>query len=355
MIHNPSPAPRPDRSTRPDLAGGLFAVTLISLACALASLMGGLDPHLDLFSHFLPVWGVTGLVAPTMGALVARSKQGPVFPAIWIAGAAVAASVWMLAAPDLLNRSDRADGGGQRLRLVQLNSWKHNADLDGTADWIMRQSPDVVVLQEAFSQNLPLVRRLRQELPYRVSCAGRAPCSTTILTRTPPRSHGDLKMGAADPLAAAWGRYASPAGDLWVMGVQLPWPYPVDARRARQEALIAKIKSLPEDELILVGDFNATPWSALLRSIDRDLDLVRVTRGVPTWPARGFLGLPKSTAFLPLDQIYLGKRWRLIRLVRGPRLGSDHYPLLIDLQRSADHERKFGAQKSSANSPQARR
>jgi endonuclease/exonuclease/phosphatase (EEP) superfamily protein YafD len=36
-------------------------------------------------------------------------------------------------------------------------------------------------------------------------------------------------------------------------------------------------------------------------------------------------------ALLPIDHIYAGRAWRTVRLVRGPRVGSEHYPLVIDL------------------------
>jgi endonuclease/exonuclease/phosphatase (EEP) superfamily protein YafD len=246
------------------------------------------------------------------------------------------ACVIVLLAPDLwpAPRTVPTPGPKQHLRLVQLNVWKHNKDLTQTADWVLAQAPDVVVLEEVFAQNLPLVRKLRTRLPYRVSCTGRDPCSTTILTRVAPIASGGLKeRDLAAPLAGAWGTYPSAAGPFSIVAVQLPWPVPLGARQQRTRQLVQAAQRLNRGDLIVAGDFNTTSWSYSLRRLDHELGLRRVTRGVPTWPARGFLWTPRSMAFMPIDQVYIGQRWSLTRLRRGERLGSDHYPVVVDLQR----------------------
>ena len=45
------------------------------------------------------------------------------------------------------------------------------------------------------------------------------------------------------------------------------------------------------------------------------------------------MGLP--FALLPIDHVYAGPGWRTVRAERGPRLGSDHYPVIVTLAPSS--------------------
>ena len=329
------------RGKVPNGRAWLHGLCLIAGACGAiagaAALCGAFSRHLDLLTHLLPAWLILGLGGSAAAAALkpspARARHGLVPAGLALVSLACAIG---LIAPDRWAPTRRAIAPGpkQSLRLIQLNAWKHNKDLPQTADWILAQRPDVVVLEEAFAQNLPLVRRLRKRLPYRVSCTGRDPCSTTILSRMEPIASGGLKdRESTTPLAGAWATYQSSAGRFSVLAVQLPWPLPVHAQQARVRLLVDAAHRLEADDLIIAGDFNTTSWSYSLRRLDRELGARRVTRGVPTWPARGFLWTRRSIAFMPIDQVYVGGRWDLVSLRRGDRVGSDHYPLVIDLQR----------------------
>jgi endonuclease/exonuclease/phosphatase (EEP) superfamily protein YafD len=320
------------------LRGLCLGLGACGAAMGLAALGGAVSVHLDLLTHLLPLWSLLGLGGALGAAALSRQlgRQGRGLAPLGLALTTLACAI-ALAAPDYLPgpAPDLPVGPHQRLRLIQLNVWKHNQDQARTADWVLAQGPDIVVLEEVFAQNLPLVRRLRARLPYRVSCTGRDSCSTTILSRVAPSAWGGLKdLSSPTPLAGAWATYPSPAGPFSIVAAQLSWPAPPADQQARARVLVQAARRLDRGDVIVAGDFNTTSWSYALRRLDRDLGLRRVTRGLPTWPARGFLWAPRSVAFMPIDQVYLGSNWRLARLRRGERLGSDHYPLILDLQRS---------------------
>lgn len=91
--------------------------------------------------------------------------------------------------------------------------------------------------------------------------------------------------------------------------------------------LLQLMKDQPRERAILVGDFNSTPWSFARRREDAALGMERRTHALPTWPANGLFGL----AFLPIDHVYAGSAWDTVSITRGPRLGSDHYPVVAVL------------------------
>ena len=83
------------------------------------------------------------------------------------------------------------------------------------------------------------------------------------------------------------------------------------------------------EPLIVAGDFNVTPWSqhfhtALARS---GLNDCAAGHGLaPSWPSQ----------FPPLgiriDHCWASQHWRSTDVRLGPSLGSDHLPLIADLE-----------------------
>ena len=104
------------------------------------------------------------------------------------------------------------------------------------------------------------------------------------------------------------------------------------ARWPEREALIHLAEGQSREGLILAGDFNLTPWSFALTRLDHGLGLERRDRAIPSWPAkRPVAGVQLTTpAILPIDHVYAGLRWRTVAIRRGPNMGSDHYPLIVD-------------------------
>src|SRR5205814_643080 len=100
----------------------------------------------------------------------------------------------------------------------------------------------------------------------------------------------------------------APGGSLSVMTLHLSHPrLGSQAQQLRQ--LAATLKSDDVRDLVLTGDFNATPWMYDLRRFDAATPLVRLTKAFATWPARfpvigGRVLAPAP--FLPLDQAYAG-------------------------------------------------
>ena len=79
---------------------------------------------------------------------------------------------------------------------------------------------------------------------------------------------------------------------------------------------------------IVVGDFNATPWSAGFRAFAAGSGLrdTALGRGMqPTWNARSLV------MRIPIDHIFAPPGTVVVRRVIGPDVGSDHFPVEADL------------------------
>jgi endonuclease/exonuclease/phosphatase (EEP) superfamily protein YafD len=99
--------------------------------------------------------------------------------------------------------------------------------------------------------------------------------------------------------------------------------------RDRQLRAIGEhLRGLPGTKL-LVGDLNATPWSAPFRALLRGTGMrdARRGRGVhPTWPAGDAL------LRIPIDHVLVSPDVRVDAVRVGAPIGSDHLPLTVDLR-----------------------
>ena len=115
-----------------------------------------------------------------------------------------------------------------------------------------------------------------------------------------------------------------------LLGVHLHWPLGSANSRLRNEELdgIAAFAGSRKEPLLVAGDFNVTPWSTHFRGAVARSGLGDCAQGsgfAPTWPAQ----------FLPLgiriDHCLASREWSRIDVRTGPSLGSDHRPLIADL------------------------
>ena len=80
--------------------------------------------------------------------------------------------------------------------------------------------------------------------------------------------------------------------------------------------------------MIVIGDLNLTPWSPRFRALldDGGLGDSRVGFGHhATWPVWFPLLL------IPIDHVLADPEIKVYRREVGPAVGSDHYPVLVEL------------------------
>jgi endonuclease/exonuclease/phosphatase (EEP) superfamily protein YafD len=157
-----------------------------------------------------------------------------------------------------------------------------------------------------------------------------------ILAKRRPHKEGGLQAGVSEAnLSGAWATFRGSRGDFTVVGVHYTWPLPAGPQQQQTLRLSRVLERFPKESLVVVGDFNSTPWSFSLRRQDRLFGLERRTRALFTWPAGRFSSLTPAAPFpfLPIDQVYAGSDWKTVAVRRGPALGSDHYPVVVELAR----------------------
>lgn len=298
----------------------------LGLVCASASLAaqgGRWSPQLDVLSHFAPFWLIGALLAGLYGVSIADAGSRRALVGLGLIGVILAG---LLIAPEYLRPATPrapADAPNQ-IKLIQFNAWRGSRDLGPALEWLAAQDADIIVLEEGEHLREPLAKATGYHLT-------RGSETLAILSRERPVAEGvRLPSGrwAQPPLARA--TFASPRGDFTVIGTHYVWPIYGGFQLAQGRIVGELLGQFPSERTILTGDFNSTPWSFARRGEDRRFGLERRTRGLFTWPATAPFPL------LPIDQVYAGSGWRTVSISRGPRLGSDHYPVVTILAPSVE-------------------
>jgi endonuclease/exonuclease/phosphatase (EEP) superfamily protein YafD len=224
-----------------------------------------------------------------------------------------------------------------RLKLIQFSVYAGNAEPGRAADWLLAQDADIIVLTEGDGLDAATRKRLMAAYPHSNGEGD------VILSRWPMRDHGRFEREPRPTSMFFKGGYSvidGPDGPFTVVGVHYTWPYPVRFQARQRREFARYIATLPSDSTIVAGDFNSTPWSFALLNLERRMGINRITHGEMTFPARQYRGkglrdrarqLPAWFAFAPIDHVFAGSAWRAVTVTRGPKLGSDHYPVVAEL------------------------
>jgi len=312
------------------------AALMLAAGCALLLVLaqgGRFSDRLDILTHFTP-WLLAGaLFGLAIWAIAGR--RGRLTPGLAIVGGL---SALVLMGPELAAAAGQKHGPaeGPTLKIIQFNLWGRNRDPEATTRWILKEDPDIIVFQEGFARSGGVARALSGRYPHRTTCAEPLACSTMILSKRAPVAEGGLQAGASDAnLSGAWATFKGSRGAYTVVGAHYTWPLPAGPQQQQTLRLSRVLERFPKESLVVVGDFNSTPWSFSLRRQDRLFGIERRTRALFTWPAGRFSRLDFAAPFpiLAIDQVYAGSDWKTVEVRRGPALGSDHYPVVAQLAR----------------------
>lgn len=301
-----------------------IVATGLGVVCALGAVLaqgGRWSGALDVLTHFAPLY-LAGAIVVLVTALFTPQRLGSTRLALM--GGLAAVGSLLLIVPELLRPASPgapADAP-RRLKVIQFNAEHDNADIAATARWIAAEDPDVLVLEDGTpALQAAIQRRLRRT----VLCG--LTCNVRIFTRaTPVRVERPRRGRYGQGPAIAVAHFGAGDGGYSVVGVHYVWPTKFVTHAENTRRMLQIVDPLPRGRLILAGDFNSSPWSFARRREDALLRVERRTRAMFSWPATG-LGVP----VLPIDHIYAGPDWKTVRIARGPRLGSDHYPIVAVL------------------------
>jgi endonuclease/exonuclease/phosphatase (EEP) superfamily protein YafD len=236
-----------------------------------------------------------------------------------------------------------------RLKVVSANLWHSAAGHDRTIAMLLASDADIIGLVEATPAWRPALQALYARYPYRVDCFDRDPeCLTMLLSKLPIETPIAGRVWKATPIVAGgvvrWnGRPVTVLATHWFRPLlrsdQSQWgaddaarsAYLADglpvSRQAGQAGLFAKYldRDTPGD-LIVMGDLNGAPWSAVQKAFRARTGLDNQAGWVASWPS--FLPWPLR---LPIDHVLARGHLVVTKFEAGPRTESDHLPVVAEI------------------------
>jgi endonuclease/exonuclease/phosphatase (EEP) superfamily protein YafD len=215
-------------------------------------------------------------------------------------------------------------GASPRFRVLMANVLVENTRYADVERLIRREQPDVVGLVEVTPEWLAGLAAIRREYPYRIE----APEGTQGLAlwfRAPPTVIDPpvSPLPGASPLIHAEFTFAGRPCHLWLVHPTMPF-----VRKNLPEIPgVAALIRRTTGSRIVVGDLNTTEGSPWFADFVRTTGLRDSRLGFgrqPSWPSDLPYRITLEHAFLSDDLAVVARRL-------GPMIGSDHFPLILDL------------------------
>lgn len=303
------------------LKGLIVAGLLVGAGLTLLGLLERWWPALDIVNNGL-LFVTAGAVVLLCLAIAARDWR-LVLPAAILA----AVNVMLVIAALPGAAAEAAPGSSRFLRVASFNLWHDNDRMADVAKFLAETDADAVVLQEVTKQHGAALRRaLQSRYPFSVGDWG-----IVIFSKHPILADGRVNRPGYPPwisLMVRWVQLEVNGTKFELAAIHVARPFYPTLQQQDVTALIAFVKgrTLP---LVMAGDFNMSPWTEKLGRFERGSGLKRYNTFHLTWPmARGNLPLVPLVA---IDNVFASPQFARIAVAPGPRLGSDHRPIVADL------------------------
>jgi endonuclease/exonuclease/phosphatase (EEP) superfamily protein YafD len=219
--------------------------------------------------------------------------------------------------------------GGTQFRIVSFNVLHKNLEHEQVLTFLHAQPADLVLLMEVSDGWANVVEGLYDLYPHRHVALRDDHRGIALLSRIPWREVQIVELGhAAVPAVVA--RFEIDQQPVVLVGAH---PFTPDTRQSamqRNEQLeeIAKLIRAEKNAAIVVGDLNTTSFSPCFR------DLLAVTGLRDSRQGRGIQASWGPVPFLEIaiDHCLVSPEIAILQRRVGPHLGSDHRPVIVDLQ-----------------------
>ena len=271
-------------------------------------------PYLELINHFRPY-----LLVAAAALLIL---------ALWSGGTHLRGTAagflglnLVLALLPLAYAASSAAGPQPFLRVVTSNLWMSRTRPEDTIRFLREADADVIVLQESARAGR-IVTGLRDTHPYVGSCPDDR-SDVRVLAKHPFSEAAHYARSDTNP-PLVWARFERNGFTYEVHGVHMAYPFDAERQQAHVEWLAAFLAQR-HHPLVLAGDLNLTPFSWKLAKLAVSAGLRRHGFWAMSYPAHEWV------PYVLLDNVLSTPDFATVAIRTGPRLGSDHLPVISDL------------------------
>jgi endonuclease/exonuclease/phosphatase (EEP) superfamily protein YafD len=230
-------------------------------------------------------------------------------------------------------QEDEESASQRRFRLLVTNVEMENDRFEQWSKVVRDTDVDMVIAAEIDDRWKPTLEKLKSIFPHQIIYPQDNWYGMAMLSRLPIRE-SEIRFRIQDDIPSIDAMVELPSGDeIRVIGVHPRPPEPIrdNDATARDAELVIWGKELAEDDrpIVIGGDLNDVAWSPSTRLFLRLSQLLDPRRG------RGFFNSFHADHVwmrFPLDHVFHSTHFGVRDLQRLGHVGSDHFPILIDLQ-----------------------
>lgn len=294
----------------------LVLLTVVCLVCPAGSI-------LSLATHFVAFYFPAALLTVVLATVWWR--RWAILCALLVAG--IQGALLLPYVP----LSGKAHAAGPRdVRVMVCNVGIYTRNKLGFVPEVRRQAPDLLFIVELNRKWQRVSAKLAAEYPYRIEVPREDGMGMALFSRLPLRAfEQDFLMDGRSPVVRA----QCQVGETWVdlLGVH---PFaPVNpkciALNAGQIDDIARHVAPVDGPFLLAGDLNNSMWAPACRDLLESTNLRDTRKGhgvFGTYPARAW------PVCVPIDHVLVNEYWTVIDCRQGNSFGSDHFPIIVDLE-----------------------
>lgn len=218
----------------------------------------------------------------------------------------------------------------ETLKIIQYNRRYTIQDHNKLTALIETENPDVIILQEATLSHSDFVKTELPNYPYQIHEPRKNAFGMVVASKL-PISDTHIKYFDRIMLDNIRIKFTVTPWEgipVDIYAIHPPPPVYKDVAKQRDMELSETAKDIKSDtgkNIILLGDFNATPFSTPFKKLIANTGLKNeITGFIPhmTWPSQFVVPIFQ----IPIDHILHKGDIELLKKYRSPALGSDHYP-----------------------------
>jgi endonuclease/exonuclease/phosphatase (EEP) superfamily protein YafD len=292
----------------------LHLLTATAIALQIVALCGQLHWVCELFTHY-PVYYLTGSVFFLIILVIASHWKST----IWIS--AIIAINLALIMPYLTANNPGEEGN---FKILANNIYYLNYEFEEIHELIAQEDPDIFIIHEASSYWEFEGEQWLEKYPYQY-LTEETGVSGIFMASKHEGTFEEIQLGSGNGLA-----FNPENSNLQVLGVHPLAPITTKYAASRNEQLenIALHTQNTSKDLVIIGDFNCTPWSPYFKKLLEEGSLAdaRLPFGLhTTWHANW------PWLQIPIDHALTTKNLEVTNFQALDAINSDHSPIVVEL------------------------
>ena len=309
---------------------GLFTASALILAiCSIAGFFSSTGHISELLSHFRLQYLIGALVCLTIFVLQKDKFRSLAAGLLLIINGYTIAPLYLSGSPST-SSGEISENSAHKILLSNVNS--ANSEHQRLIDLIQQESPDILVLMEINGAWLTSLQAIKTTYPFEKAIARNDNFGIAVFSKL-PFDNAEVRYWGNNGLPSLMLNYQWQGEGITLLATHPLPPITKDMMQQRDTQLLQAAATAAQQSgpVIMLGDFNITPWSSTFNQSIELSGLSNCRNGfgiLPTWPAQ----LKWPALMIPIDHCLASDAITVSELRTGDDIGSDHLPLIIELQ-----------------------